>query len=277
VKRFLIFAAAVMLSMSAEAGTKWHKTIDAAQKEAKTKKQLIFVDLFADWCGWCHRMEAEVFPSESFQNATDKMTLLRLNTEDKGEGTAFASRLSVSNLPTFLILTDDLTIAGVIKGYAPSAQFVKTLKETEEKYYEFAKRLDNDRMLDTKARFELYKELVGRHGYATAETRLTKFIADTKAPAPLREEANYLLALSQASLKKYTTAAKTIDTFLRQTPKGKMAEQSRFLKAQMYLEQNQLKQGLTELRQFKATYPNSELIASINQLIPQVESALKAK
>ncbi|MEO8035043.1 MAG: thioredoxin family protein, partial [Acidobacteriota bacterium] len=76
---FLIAVLAVVVVPQASAGP-WLKSLAAAQKKAKDSNQLIFVDLFAEWCGWCHKMEQEVFPSQTFQSATDNKVLLRLNT-----------------------------------------------------------------------------------------------------------------------------------------------------------------------------------------------------
>src|ERR1700694_1839053 len=87
----LLAVVALLLVQQASAGT-WLTSLNAAQKSAKARKQLIFVDLWADWCGWCHKMEQEVFPSEAFQKATKDKVLLRLNTEDGSEGTKLAQQ-----------------------------------------------------------------------------------------------------------------------------------------------------------------------------------------
>jgi len=73
VKRISLLAAIVALTIvphAYAAANPWIRSLPDAQKKAKAANQLIFVDLFADWCGWCHRMEQEVFPSQAFQNAT---------------------------------------------------------------------------------------------------------------------------------------------------------------------------------------------------------------
>src|SRR5215213_5639961 len=140
----LLAVLALVLSTPAFAGGTWHKSVAAAQKVAKEKNQLILVDMFAQWCGWCHRFEREVFPSETFQKATDDIVLLRLDTEDRSEGTQYAQKYGVTQLPTFLLLAPDLSLAGVIRGYAPPREFVQSLQSTRGEYGEFVKKVKNE-------------------------------------------------------------------------------------------------------------------------------------
>jgi len=129
VRRILLFSAVTLLAGQAFAGP-WVTSIDAAQKKAKASHRLIFVDLFADWCGWCHRFEEEVIPSQAFQTATDEMVLLRLNTEDGKDGTKLSHDYGINSLPTFVVLNSDLLIAGVLKGYSPAKEFALSLQDT---------------------------------------------------------------------------------------------------------------------------------------------------
>ncbi len=155
----LVVLTALLLVPQASANT-WIKSLADAQKKAKAGNQLIFVDLFADWCGWCHRMEQEVFPSQTFQNATDDMVLLRLNTEDGGEGTLLARQFQATSLPTFLILNGDKQLAGVIHGYQPAAAFAKLLEDETKKYKDFQDRVKSEStMTDPVKRLDLAKEL----------------------------------------------------------------------------------------------------------------------
>src|SRR5438128_3234344 len=158
-KRTVLLAAAAMLLTQQVFAGAWLKSLTVAQKKAKEQNQLIFVDLFADWCGWCHKMEQEVFPSETFQKATDNKVLLRLNTEDAGEGSKLAQRFSITTLPTFLLLTPEGTIAGVIRGYFPANDFVRAVADSENKYKGFLKTVAAEASLaDYSKRLDLAKE-----------------------------------------------------------------------------------------------------------------------
>jgi thioredoxin-related protein len=191
VKRIALLAAVALLFVQQASASPWLKDIASAQKIAKEKNQLIFVDLFADWCGWCHRFEQEVIPSQSFQNATDKMVLLRLNTEDGKDGSKFARDFSVNSLPTFLVLNKDLMIAGIIKGYAPAKEFAASLGDAEVKYNDFMKRAADEASIskDYAKRLALAKEFESRAAYAQSEARLKKLVAEPGIPPTRRSSA----------------------------------------------------------------------------------------
>lgn len=276
-RRTTILAAALALILAPQllAGP-WHKSIAPAQKVAKEKNQLILVDMYADWCGWCHRFEQEVFPAEKFQKATDDLVLLRLNTEDKGEGTNLARRYQVSSLPTFLLLAPDLSIAGVIRGYAPAPQFVEMLKESRDKYGVFLKRLKDEPSIakDYPARLELAKEFISRSAFDQSEARLRKLMTEKGVPASIRDESYYQLAMSYAMQNKYDQGLKTVRDLTTISKLGTSVEHARLLAGQIYLQQGNLLGAANEFRNFKKTYPNSPLVANIDAVLPDIERRL---
>lgn len=262
----------LVLAPSAFAGEKWLKTLDEAQKEAKTSNQLILVDMFAQWCGWCHKMEREVFPSEAFQKATDKMVLLRLNTEDGKEGTKYAQDFEVFSLPTFLILTPDLTLAGMIRGYNPAPQFVQLISNSLTQYADFKKRMSEEpKLKDSQKRLDLVKDLLGRRAFPKAEALLTKVIADKSAPKNIRDDAFFTLAVSQWNQKKMDASLKTLRTLLSSGPKGEPLERGSFMVGEVYLSQKNFPAALAEFRQFKKTFPNSLLAKNADYYVLQIE------
>ena len=276
----IAFAAAVLLATQAFAavGT-WNRSLVLAQKKAKDANRLIFVDMFADWCGWCHKMEREVFPSAAFQNATDDMVLLRLNTEDGGEGSRLAQKLQVTQLPTFLLLTSDGMVAGVIHGYAPADEFVKTINQTEASYHDFERLVKTEPTFanDYQRRLDLARAFTKHFGLTQAEVRLRKLTTERGVPVSIRDQAYYELAASQVLQDKFEDATKTIAAFAKVQNKGEAYERARFMQGQIYLEQGNLVAAAAELRTFKARFPGSPLIRWVDTTLPDIERRLGSR
>ena len=274
-KRISLLAVLALLFAQQSFAGPWIKSLAQAQKQAKTKNQLIFVDMFADWCGWCHRMEQEVFPSEAFQKATDDMVLLRLNTEDGADGTKLAQQYGISTLPTFVVLTPDMMIAGIIRGYAPSNEFVKILDERRDEYKAFVTRAGDEAKLgDPAKRLALAKEYRTRYGLTQSESRLRKLLTEQKLPNDVRDEAYYELAVSQLLQKKYADAQKTVLAFSKLQNSGESYERSRLLLGQSYVEQGNYLAAVTEFRNFKKNFPTSPLLRNVEVILPQLERQL---
>lgn len=273
-KRILTLALLAAFSVSAQAGTSWHKTVAAAQAEAKKNRQLILVDMFADWCGWCHRMEREVFPSAAFQNASKDLVLLRLNTEDRGEGTRLSRQWGVTSLPTFVLITPDLQVAGVIQGYAPADPFSKQVTQTVKAYKDLETLAAKGAKLTPQEKVTLGGKLIERKRYIEAETRLNEVLATKGVPSGTAQQARYQLALSQFEQGRQDVALKQLNSLLSVKPAAKVAEDATFLRARIYVDQGNLKAALTELRSFRQAYPGSSMMPTVDRVLPQIERAL---
>jgi thioredoxin-related protein len=105
----------------------WLESLAAARERAKAENKPILVDLWADWCTWCKRLEKDVFSTPVFKQYTNGFVLLRVDTEDGGEGTRLMEDYEVESLPTTLILSPDLIKIGELQGYLPAAPYVQSL------------------------------------------------------------------------------------------------------------------------------------------------------
>ena len=278
-KRIASIAALVLLiaAPQAFAGGGFHKNVAAAQKIAKEKNQLIFVDMFAEWCGWCHRFDKEVVPSEAFQKATDNMVLLRLDTEDRKEGTDFARKYGVSSLPTFVILTPDLAIASVLRGYAPPSQFAEMIKSGLDKYRAFESLVAREGMLarDYQKRLEIAREFRTRQGWTESEKRFRKLTTEAGVPINIRDEAFYDLGLLYMQQKKHAEVLKTVADFGKVQKNGAAFERAKFLIPQVYAEQGNYKGAVAELNAFKSAFPKSSLMPNVESAIESLQQAIQ--
>ncbi len=112
-------------------------TLDKALKLAKTNHKKVLIDFGADWCGYCKKMDKEVFPNKQVQSLLNKyfytvkidveskdQVAFRGKTYTKGE---FAQAFGVSGLPTYVFIdSTGEPIAGQ-PGYIPAPAFAKML------------------------------------------------------------------------------------------------------------------------------------------------------
>ena len=90
----------------------WEHGLAAAQKRAKAEKKLIFMDLWAGWCGPCLFLQKQVFPTPTAQGALAKVVPLSIMVEAKdgtpsAEGKQLAERFKLSAYPTLIVIDAD--------------------------------------------------------------------------------------------------------------------------------------------------------------------------
>jgi protein disulfide-isomerase len=99
-----------------EGGSKvvWLTSLETAKTEAATRKVPILVDFSgSDWCGWCIRLDKEVFSKAAFKDyARDNLVLLLIDfprrtaqsAEVKNANRTLAEQFQVEGFPSVLLL-----------------------------------------------------------------------------------------------------------------------------------------------------------------------------
>lgn len=93
----------------AQSSLQWEHDLAAAQKRAKAEKKLLFVDVWAEWCGPCQFLKNKIFPTPEAQKALASYIPVSLMTQSKDgksnpENMKVAQRFQVDAYPTMLIL-----------------------------------------------------------------------------------------------------------------------------------------------------------------------------
>lgn len=99
---------------------------DEALSRARAENKLVFVDVYADWCTWCHKLDHEVFTDERVKAALKDVLPIRVNAE-KGSGRSVAARYRVRGLPTLLFVNADGNVVKRSEGYISADGFLKLL------------------------------------------------------------------------------------------------------------------------------------------------------
>src|SRR4029077_18285699 len=81
--RLFLVAAAVSLVFAAiaRAESDWLHDYNKAQEEAKANHKLLFLNFTgSDWCGWCIKLDKDIFSQPQFKNyAHDNLVLVELD------------------------------------------------------------------------------------------------------------------------------------------------------------------------------------------------------
>lgn len=108
-----------------------------AQKLAKKNNKKVLIYAGASWCGYCQKMDQEVFPRQRVIDSLNAYFYgVRLNIESQrpiifnGEQMSafqFARKHRVRATPTFFFLSSDGTIIGAQPGFMPADTFSQLL------------------------------------------------------------------------------------------------------------------------------------------------------
>jgi len=110
---------------------------DAGLREASGAKRPILVDVYTNWCGWCKRMDRDVYSRADVQDyLSRRFVLIKLNAEAPDaaayEGQVYtsrslAARFRVSGFPTTIFLRPGGEHVANVPGYIPAERFLLLL------------------------------------------------------------------------------------------------------------------------------------------------------
>lgn len=96
------------------------KQWDEVFKKAKANGQLLFVDAYTDWCGYCHKLDKEVYTEASVISYFEE-NFVNVKFDAESEfGYQLAEFYAINSYPTLLFLTSEGTLFQRIEGFAPA-------------------------------------------------------------------------------------------------------------------------------------------------------------
>ena len=122
----------------------WMTDLPKAEARAKAEKKLVMLDFTgSDWCGWCIRLNKEVFSKPEFaQYAKDNLVLVEVDFPRKKEqpeelkkaNESLQTKYGVQGYPTIVVLDGEGAKVGEL-GYMPGGPkpFMEALDKLKKK------------------------------------------------------------------------------------------------------------------------------------------------
>ena len=112
----------------------WNEGLAAAAGGGKP----VIVDVYTDWCGWCKRMDRDVYAKAAIGDYLNQhFVMVRLNAESAERvsyggrtmtARALAGGFQVTGYPTTIFLKSDGTHLVNVPGYIPADDFIKLVR-----------------------------------------------------------------------------------------------------------------------------------------------------
>ncbi|MGL4369610.1 MAG: thioredoxin family protein [Spirochaetota bacterium] len=130
-KGVFLFFALILSSVPACAG-KW-KSFDAGMAEGRERNLPVLVDFSAEWCGWCEKMDDEVFSRPDIaKRMSAGVIAVRIDVDSsesftykgkKMNSSEFAKLMKVDGIPALVVLDPQENPVAELKGFADAPTF----------------------------------------------------------------------------------------------------------------------------------------------------------
>jgi len=259
-----------------EAEPVWLNSLPAALAAAKERHAFILVDLYAEWCGWCKQLEKKVFASPEFLAKARSFVLLRVDTEDGGDGSRLQALHEASSLPTTLILDAKGVRVGHIGGYAPTREFIGYIDQQLDAWRQLRSNYQgllasSDADIQLKVAKELHKRQDGERAAGLYEMVVKTIDPSSSSYAWMQ----YMLADSYRLDRRFELAEKTIEKARALAAKADepavFGEQLDLLNYYIAQDNGDCRGARSTLERFLEEHPKSELRQRLQRTLSELQ------
>jgi tetratricopeptide (TPR) repeat protein len=242
---------------------KWEKKFDEAIKKAKRDGKPLVIDFWADWCGWCHRLDRTTYADPTVIRRAQEFVAVKVNVEGSRRELEVCARYRVgSRLPVILFLSPEGRELFRVNAYQGPGQFPRTLDLARQvagrvMAWERALEADPD---DAVALLGLGRHMYEREYFEDAQGLLRQAVAhDSGASVGERREARMLLAILSHLKRDFGEAERLVKEALKLGPDPDEQTRLLFVLGRTYVSSGRQEEGVATLEVIVQKFPQSPM------------------
>ncbi len=265
----LLLAGGARTPAAAPSSVKWERNFEEASRKARKAAKPVIVDFWADWCGWCERLDRTTYADPFVARKAQDFVAVKVNTEGSRRDVDVATRYEVNTLPTILFLSPEGRQLMRVNGYQGPGQFPRTLDDA----LAIARRvIALEETLSRSPDDAGALAALGAHQFDTgqryysqqcldeARELLKRAVAhDAEEPLEERRHTRLLLAILHNIDRNFAEAERLVKDALSLGPRGEDEPKLLFLLGRTYVSWGRQDEGAATMEIIVRQYPQSPL------------------
>jgi thioredoxin-like negative regulator of GroEL len=247
-----------------KASLKWEKNFDEALKKAKASGKPVMIDFWAEWCGWCHRLDQTTYVDPRVLKLGQDFVVVKVDTEAGGRQTEIAERYDVVQLPTILFVSPQGRAIHRVTGFQGPGRFPASMEKARElgaRVIGWETALQKDAK-DAQASMQLGVHLFEQESYEESRELLTRAARNDAAnPVSARRHTRMLIGIIQTYDKKYAEAEDALKQALALKPADELEPRLLFVLGRAYVNWGKQDKARAVMQQLLNEYPGSPMSA----------------